>query len=112
MVSGRFLIDDITFASSALQSLSARFEEHCEGGDLALFGAISFHSTADYRTASLSPRSLILSTQNGQPVSQNLTMTNNGPAALTPGGFTISPSNAGFTISGTTCSGSLAAGAS
>ena len=59
---GRFVVDDITTSAGVLQTFSARFEEHdCNGGP-ALFGAISYSSTADYRTRTVSPTSLSLAT--------------------------------------------------
>jgi hypothetical protein len=108
---GRFIVDDITLSSGGdLQTFSARFEEHnCNNGP-ALFGAISYNSDADYRTRTITPTSLALATTGGTPTSGNVTITDNGPSALTPSGFSISGTNASeFTIAGNTCTSALTA---
>ena len=48
---GRFIVDDITVSGGVLQTFSARFEEHNCNGDPALFGAISYNSTAGLQDA-------------------------------------------------------------
>ncbi len=108
--SGRFIVDDITVSGGVLQTFSARFEEHNCNGAPALFGAISYNSTADYRTRTVSPTSLSLATTGGTSTTGNVTITDNGPSALTPSGFNISGANAGeFAITGNTCTSALAA---
>ena len=108
---GRFIVDDITLApDGSLQTFSVRFEEHCNGGTPALFGAISYNSTADYRTRTISPVSLSLPTTGGTPTSGSVTITDNGPSALTPSGFNISGADADqFAITGNTCTSPLSA---
>ena len=107
---GRFIVDDITVSGGVLQTFSARFEEHDCNGDPALFGAISYNSTADYRTRTISPTSLSLSTTGKIPTSGNVTITDNGPSTLTPSGFNISGADAAeFVITGNTCTSPLAA---
>ena len=92
---GRFIVDDITTSAGVLQTFSARFEEHdCNGGP-ALFGAISYNSTADYRTRTVSPNSPSLATSGNTSTTGDVTITDNGPSALTPSGFTISGADAG-----------------
>jgi hypothetical protein len=110
---GRFVVDDITTSAGVLQTFSARFEEHdCNGGP-ALFGAISYSSTADYRTRTVSPTSLSLATTGSTSTTGDVTITDNGPSALTPSGFTISGVGAGqFAITSNTCTSPLAATAS
>jgi hypothetical protein len=109
---GRFIVDDLTLApGGALQTFSVRFEEHCNDGNPALFGTISYNSTADYRTRTVSPTSLSLATTGSTPTSGHVTITDNGPSALTPSGFSISGADAShFAITGNTCTNPLAAG--
>jgi hypothetical protein len=113
-VAGRFVVDDATYdASGNVLTFSARFEDHCEGAAPALFGVVSYNSTAPYRTRSLSPTSLSLQSTNGAGASAAMTITNNGPATLSPSVGSISGANASdFVVTGNTCPGSLASGAS
>ncbi len=106
---GRFIVDDITLtAGGDLQTFSARFEEHNCNGEPALFGEISYNSTADYRTRTISPTSLSLSTTGNTPTVGNVTITDNGPSDLTPSGFNISGADAGdFAITRNTCTSPL-----
>ncbi len=110
---GRFVVDDATYSpSGAVQTFSARFEEHCQGFDAALFGVISYQSTAEYRTRSISPGVVNL-TSSGGPVSQVVTITDNGPSSLDLTGFAISgPGGADFSIAMTSCTGAIAPGGS
>ena len=112
VVAGRFVVDDVTYtAGGSLQSFSGRFEEHCEAGDSALFGAISYNSTAAYRTSSYSSSSLNIVSFDGKPASSNWTITNNGPSNLTPSGFTITgPEASEFAVTSNTCNGQLSVG--
>ncbi|HLI56643.1 MAG TPA: choice-of-anchor D domain-containing protein, partial [Actinomycetota bacterium] len=113
-VAGRFVVDDATYDpnSGALESFAARFEEHCEGGPSALFGVLVYHSSAPYRTATVAPASLGITSANGDRTTANLTITNQGPATLAPYGFTISgPNAADFSVANTTC-GVVLAGSS
>lgn len=111
-VAGRFVVYDATYDSAGnVLSFAAAFEDHCEGGAAALFGALAYNSP-QYRTEQVTG-ALSLASPNGTPVSQNLTITNNGPAGLTPSGFTLSGPNTGdFGVSASTCSGTLSAGVS
>jgi Bacterial Ig domain len=107
---GRFVVDDLTFAPGGdMQSFSVRFEEHCNSGDPALFGEISYNSTADYRTRSVNPSSLTLLSTGGGPTTGTITVTDNGPSNLTPTGFNIAGADASqFSITGNTCSAPIA----
>ena len=113
-VRGRFIVDDATYDSSGnVQTFSVRFESHCEGSNPALFGALTYKSTADYRTRSVTPSSLNMNASVGSSSSQQITITNHGPSPLTPSGFTISGANASdFSVDGTTCNGAVAPAAS
>jgi hypothetical protein len=109
---GRLEIDDVTYtAGGSIQTFSARFEDHCNGETPALFGAISYNSTADYRTRSIAPNSLTINTDGSTPGSGSVTITNNGPSTLSPTGFSISgPNAAQFAVTGNTCTSALPAG--
>ena len=111
---GRFIVDDATYTSGgAVQTFSARFEFHCEGNDPALFGAVSYNSTADYRTVSVSSNSLNLATSRLTPTHADWTITNDGPSNLTPTGFTISGADASkFAVTNDSCAGTLTPGTS
>jgi repeat uncharacterized protein DUF346 len=113
MVSGRFVVDDATYDSNGnVLTFSARFEDHCEGSDIALFGVVSFNSTANYRTRAVSPTRLQL-TSRGVPTSSSIHVTNNGPSTLAPATPTITGPNAGdFAVTGSTCTSPVASGAS
>jgi hypothetical protein len=112
-VSARFVVDDATYdAQGNVLTFSARFEDHCEGLAPALFGVMSFNSTANYRTRAISPTSLSLSSRGG-PTSSSFTVTNNGPSTLAPATPTISgPNAADFAVTGGTCGSPVASGAS
>ena len=57
--SGRFIVDEITTnVTGNLLTFSARFEQHCNGGDPALFGALLYNATADFRTVTISPSTI------------------------------------------------------
>jgi putative cell wall-binding protein len=112
-VAGRFIIDDATYdAQGNVLTFSARFEDHCEGMNPALFGEISYNSTAPFRGRTVSANSLLLTSTAGEAVTQSVTITNNGPATDDPQ-FAITGINASqFSVLGTTCSGPLAANTS
>jgi hypothetical protein len=109
---GRLEIDDVTYApGGGVETFSARFEDHCNGETPALFGAISYNSTADYRTRAISTNSIVVNTDESTPASGSVAITNNGPSTLSPTGFAISGPNATqFAITGNTCTSALAAG--
>jgi hypothetical protein len=109
---GRFVVDDATYTVGGdVQTFSARFEAHCEGEVPALFGAISYNSTADYRTRSITPGSITFNTAGTTAATKTVTITNNGPSTLTPTGFAISgPNAAQFAISANTCTATLSSG--
>ena len=85
--SGRFIVDEITTnVAGNLLTFSARFEQHCNGGDPALFGALSYNATADFRTVTISPSSIDFGMRGNDFVPsppQTITITNNGPSTLT-----------------------------
>jgi hypothetical protein len=43
-LTGRFTVHEITFADGGLNSFKADFEQHCEGGEAALYGSISLRA--------------------------------------------------------------------
>ena len=113
-VAGRFIIDDATYdAQGNVLTFSARFEEHCEGMNPALFGEISYNSTAPFRGRTVSANSLSLTSTAGESVTKTLTITNNGPSTDDPTQFAITGINASqFSVASTTCTGPLAANTS
>src|SRR5206468_3954651 len=112
---GRFLVDQATIdGNGAAQAFSARFEFHCAGQERATFGAVSYNSTADFRTRTAPGKvdfgSVVGS--KGAPVLP-VTITNNGPATLTVSHATITGDNVpNFTMVSDTCGVTLAAGQS
>ena len=109
---GWFTIDDATYDSSGnILSFSVRFEQHCGVSEAALFGALSYQSTAPYRTRTVSPTNLAFTSPSGGPVTQTITITNNGPSTLTPS-YALAGANPGDFNVTTTCPSSLAAKAS
>jgi hypothetical protein len=113
-VAARFIVDEATYdATGNVLTFAARFESHCEGGASALFGSIAYHSTLPHRTRSVSANSLQFTSAVGAPVTQSVTLMNNGPATDDPSGLSITgPEASEFSIAATTCSGTLVAGAS
>jgi hypothetical protein len=111
-VEGRFVVDDATYDGNGdVLTFSARFEDHCEGGAAALFGVLSYNSTAPYRTRSLSSTALNMQSTNGAGAPATMTVTNNGPAALSPSvGLITGASSADFAVTGNTCPASLPSG--
>jgi len=113
---GRFIVDEVSFDNGgAPKTASIRFEQHCEGNDEALFGAVSYNATADYRTRTVSPSSLTMpSTRPGSTSApRNETITNQGPSTLTVSNATISGANAqDFHIASNNCGASLSQGQS
>jgi ell wall binding domain 2 (CWB2)/Carboxypeptidase regulatory-like domain len=113
-LAARFIVDAATYdAAGNVLTFAARFESHCEGGASALFGSILYNSTVPHRTRSVSANSLQFTSAVGAPVTQSVTLTNNGPATDDPTGLSIMGPNASeFTIGATTCTGTLIVGAS
>ena len=113
-VSGRFIVDQITLAGDGTPTVfSARFEHHCEGGDAAVFGAISYNATADFRTIGYSATRLAFGGigAGGSSVLTE-TLTNGGPSDLTITKTAIGGANASaFTVTASTCQ-TVAPGAS
>ena len=107
---GWFTIDDATYDGSGnILSFSVRFEQHCGVDEAALFGALSYQSTAPYRTRTISPSAATFTSPDGGPVAQTISITNNGPSTLSPS-YTIAGANPGdFQVTATTCRSSLAA---
>jgi hypothetical protein len=112
-VDGRFVVDDATYdLSGNVLTFSARFESHCDTSIAALFGVVSYHSTAPYRTRSAIPGGLSFNSSGGAAATNSFSITNNGPAALTPA-YTINGIDApNFSVTTNTCGSSLASGAS
>src|SRR6202023_2138189 len=105
------IVDNSTITAGVVSTFSARFEQHCDASDAALFGAVSWNSTADFRTRTTTPNSIDFGNQmvGTTGPSHTVTITNNGPSALTvtstsltgvdPGDFAILPSS--------TCAGNV-----
>src|SRR6185437_15044151 len=110
----RYIVDDATYdADGNLLTFSARFESHCSSTTPALFGYVSYNSTAAVRTRTLSASTLTFPGSPGLAVQQKLTITNGGPASDTPTGFSLTGTDANyFSIVGTTCASALPAGGS
>jgi hypothetical protein len=112
---GRFVVDDASYdAAGNVLTFSARFEAHCDNATTAaLFGFVSYHSSAPYRSRTVSANTLAYTSTAGEPVSQSVTITNEGPATDDPAHLSITGTDASkFAITGTNCTGPLAAGAS
>ena len=113
-VTGRFIVDQITLADDGTPTVfSARYEHHCEGGDAAVFGAVSYNATADFRTIGYSATTLAFGGigATGSSVLSE-TLTNNGPSDLTITKTAIGGANANaFKVTASTCQ-TLAPGAS
>ncbi len=93
-------------------SFSVRFEQHCGVAEPALFGALSYQSTAPYRTRAVGPSEITFTSPDGGPVSQTISITNKGPSTLTPS-YAMAGANPGdFQVTSTTCGSPLAAKAS
>ena len=106
--SGRFIVDEITTnGSGTLLTFSARFEQHCNGGDPALFGAVSYNATADFRGLTITPSTIDFGARqnNGTPSSpRTITITNDGPSNLSITQMTYTGiTDAGFAWSPGTC---------
>src|SRR5262249_14698676 len=86
----------------------ARFEQHCNGDDPALFGAVTYNSTADYRSRNVAPNSIAFGNVvvNTTSSEHTITLTNNGPSDLNVSSKTITGANPGqFSVSSDTCAG-------
>jgi hypothetical protein len=106
VLTGQFIIDDSTITAGMVQMFSARFEQHCESSDAELFGAVSWASTANFRTRTTTPNSIAFGNQTvgSRGPGQTVTITNNGPSALTLQSNTITGLDPGdFAISSSTC---------
>lgn len=116
---GMFLVDDVSLDGTGTPlTFSARFEFHCNGEDPAVWGAVSYKSTADYRTTTI-PAAVDFGIVNlGETKTVPFTVTNNGPADLTVDDLGLSGPGAmaGFFWMGpgpaTTCGGTLHTGQS
>jgi hypothetical protein len=54
MVTGNFTVNDFAYSPTlGIQSFSATFEQHCEGGQPALFGTFTFQAVPEPGTLSL-----------------------------------------------------------
>src|SRR5262249_14403122 len=109
---GRFLLDQIAFdGGGALVNFSARFEFHCDGGDPAVFGAVSYHGTSPVRTVTNDSTVAFGNVFPGNTSApQVFTLTNNGPATLTFGAASITGTDGSqFSITDDTCSGNTIA---
>jgi putative cell wall-binding protein len=118
-LSGRVIVDDASYdASGHPLDFSARFEIRCAANSVGLtypglFGFVSYNSTAQERTRTISANQLQLEGSPSLTVQQSLTIANNGPAVDTPTGFAISGTDASyFSVVKTTCTTALPAGSS
>ena len=108
---GRFLVDQAQYgADGTVQSFAARFEQHCEGLDPALFGTVAWNATVPVYGHTLSAAQLDLS---GTGIGA-LAVTNTGESALPVYGIDVTGADAAaFTVLADDCTGStLAVGAS
>ncbi len=112
---GRFVVDDATYNGAGnLLTFSVRFETHCQSDPTsALFGELSYNSTSPFRSRIVSADPLNFTSLAGAPITQSLTITNNGPASDDPTQIKLSGSDVSqFTITGSTCTAPLASGSS
>lgn len=113
-VSGRFVVDDVSVDGNGVPlTFAARFEQHCEGGDTALFGAVSFNSTAPVRSRTLVPNAVDFGIiPDGTPSAPiDVTLTNAGPSPLDIASVAITGADAvHFAIIANTCGGTVAVG--
>jgi hypothetical protein len=88
---GRFVVDEVQLdALGEPLVFSARFEFHCNGFYSAIFGAISFNATADYRARTVSVRQLDFDVPD---VDDDVTLTNLGPSTLAVSSVAITGEN-------------------
>ena len=102
---GTFSVDQVTLDGSGNPlTFSARFEFHCNGETPAVFGAVSYNGTADYRTTTIPTTINFGSLAAGQSSAwQPLTVTNNGPSDLTVEGAFPAPAAGHFAWTSGTC---------
>jgi hypothetical protein len=88
---GRFQVDQLeTDAGGSITRFAARFEQHCEGADPAMFGTIAVNATVPVYGHSLSERRLIFNNVHAHgPSYQQIIVTNTGPSPLPFYGATI-----------------------
>lgn len=116
-VAARFVVDEVTLNPDGTpKTFSARFEEHCEGQEPAVFGQVSYNSTASTYVHSIPFGPTTFGTQAFGTTSAPtpIAVTNDGPDPLQVSSASLTgTAAASFAIQGDTCSGqTLAAGAS
>lgn len=108
---GQFTIHEISFTPAGqLDTFSATFEQHCEGGVPALFGELRLKSTLPYRALDIAPQSVAFADQViGQAgPTQSVVITSRGVEGLTMGGVSLTgPAASDFSVASDTCSGAV-----
>jgi hypothetical protein len=106
-IAARFTVSDAALPVS----FAAQFEVHCDNAP-AMFGDLSYNSTAPFYSQSVTPTVKIPAA--GKLLNYKaLTITNVGDATLNPTGFSIRGQNAGnFTVIQNGCGGGVAPGKS
>jgi hypothetical protein len=99
---GRFIVDEVTYGDGVIDTFAARFEQHCDDADAALFGSIAYNAAADNSRRTLSAPDLEFSSYNGETTSATLTITNSGVSDLHPDDFAVDPDGR-FAITANTC---------
>jgi hypothetical protein len=108
---------DVDYSDGQLASFAATFEIHCQLGDgftsaPAIFGDISYHSTAPFYAADLSDDLVEIPAGGLAPTAVEVTLTNTGANDLNPYGFNVEGSDPqDFEIYSNTCNTQLVPGA-
>jgi hypothetical protein len=108
---------DSTFSGGQLVSFAAIFESHCPlaygaSSDPAIFGDVSYNSSAPFYAANLSSDDTDIGAGGLSPAAADIDMTNTGGSVLNPAGFTITGADArDFDIFANSCDAPLQPGA-
>ena len=83
--SGTFLVDEVSLGGNGDPlTFSARFWVQCNGDTPAVFGAVSYNATADFRTTTIPTAVDFGPVTVGQSRTLPIPITNNGPSDLSP----------------------------
>ena len=111
---GTFIIDELEFQPDGqLSRLAARWEAHCNGGNSATFGRLTFNPTVPYPDREISPSWINFNVDGGEPETvRPITIRNNGPAPLHVTAVTLGGEEPGqFMVDSNQCVGAaIAAG--
>jgi hypothetical protein len=113
-VAARFVVDDATYDKDGnVLTFAMQFELHCEAGQPALFGDISYNSTSPFYAQSVSPATLSIDAAGELDASMPLTISNVGNAKLDPGSYSFTQQNAeDFYVAHDGCAGGVLPGKS